>query len=283
MRITIRKKPEDTAPGSIASRPHTNYFADRSQRWWATVGISTLFALVLLAQLKSLFGSAPVVEVAAPSENKQLAMYADTQHPLANLGSDYDRFTEADSSQKLDLIFQSLERFDYWLKPRLNTAIGDALAKESLRMQTFAQKESNSGNYASTDALNLFDFSGCLAKLPGDRCVLLRYAGEGIAQYAKGAEVGDVYEMNNGYLRMRAALLALGDFSIHSNSKQDIPLNALANYRAAMYLALQYSPAAIAPVEVTMPNTFGATTPAEGLEQAYPQTKSTEPVNTEEK
>ena len=146
-------------------------------------------------------------------------MYADTQHPLANLGSDYDRFTEADSSQKLDLIFQSLERFDYWLKPRLNTAIGDALAKESLRMQTFAQKEANSGNYASTDALNLFDFSGCLSKLPGDRCVLLRYAGEGIAQYARGSEAGDVYEMNNGYLRMRAALLALGDFSISSNSK----------------------------------------------------------------
>ena len=283
MRITTRRQPEDTAHLPTAPKHRSNYFADRSQRWWATVGVSTLFTLVLLAQLKSLFGSAPTVEVAAPSENKQLAMYADTQHPLANLGSDYDRFTEADSSQKLDLIFQSLERFDYWLKPRLNTAIGGALAKESLRMQTFAQKEANSGNYASTDALNLFDFSGCLSKLPGDRCVLLRYAGEGIAQYARGSEAGDVYEMNNGYLRMRAALLALGDFSISSNSKQDIPLNALANYRAAMYLALQYSPAAIAPVEVTMPNTFGATTPAEGLEQAYPQTKSTEPTSTEEK
>ena len=145
------------------------------------------------------------------------------------------------------------------------------LAKESLtNADLCSKKEANSGQYATADAINLFDFSSCLAKLPGDRCVLLRYAGEGIAQYAKGSAAGDVYEMNNGYLRMRAALLALGDFSVSSNTKQDIPLNALANYRQAMYLALQYSPAAIAPVEVTMPNTFGSTTPAEGLEQAYP-------------
>ena len=89
--------------------------------------------------------------------------------------------------------------------------------------------------------------------------------------------------MNNGYLRMRAALLALGDFSISSNSKQDIPLNALANYRAAIVPSAAILPSRDRPVEVTMPNTFGATTPAEGLEQAYPQTKSTEPVNTEEK
>ena len=282
MRITTRSLPRDAALHTSASKQRSNYFADRSQKWWATVGVSSIFGLVLLAQLKSLFGSAPTVEVAAPSENKQLAMYADTQHPLANLGTDYAQYAEADSSEKLDLIFQSLENFDYWLKPRLNTAIGDALAKEALRMQTFAKKESNSGQYATADAINLFDFSSCLAKLPGDRCVLLRYAGEGIAQYARGSAAGDVYEMNNGYLRMRAALLALGDFSVSSNSKQDIPLNALANYRQAMYLALQYSPAAITPVEVTMPNTFGSTTPAEGLEQAYPQTRSTAPVNLEE-
>ena len=98
-----------------------SYFSDRSQKWWATVGVSSIFGLVLLAQLKSLFGSAPVVEVAAPSENKQLAMYTDTQHPLANLGTDYTQYAAADSSEKLDLIFQSLENFDYWLTPGRDT------------------------------------------------------------------------------------------------------------------------------------------------------------------
>lgn len=257
------------------------YLVDRSQRWWATLGVCSVFGLIALAQLASLFGDNPTVTVEAPSETRQLALYADTQHPLANLGEDYDRYAEADSAEKLTLIFQALENFDYWLKPRLNTAIGDALAKEALRMQTFAKKEANSGNYTTTDALNLFDMNGCLVKLPGQQCVLLRYAGEGIAAYAQGAEAGDVYSMSNGYLRMRAALLALGQFEISSTAKQDIPLQALANYRSAIYQALQYSPAAIAPVELQLPNTFGNTTPAEGLENAYPQDRSSEPLSDE--
>ena len=265
------------APIKHQSRLKT-YLADRSQRWWATLGVSSVFGIILLAQLASLFGDGPTVTVDAPSENRQLSMYADTQHPLANLGADYDRYLEADSAEKLSLIFYSLENFDYWLKPRLNTAIGNALAQESLRMQQFARKEAKSGNYTTTDALNLFDMNGCLVKLSGERCVLLRYAGEGIAAYAQAAEAGDVYGMSNGYLRMRAALLALGQFEIASTTKQDVPLNALANYRAAIYQALQYAPSAIAPVEIELPNTFGATTPAEALEEAYPQDRSSEPV-----
>lgn len=271
----VKDKPMATP---AKTQPLKHFFYDRSQRWWAVAGISSVFGLVLLAQLKSLFGRTPAVQVEAPSENKHLSMYADTQHPLANLGADYDAYAAADSSEKLDLIFASLENFDHWLKPRLNTAMGDALAKEALRMQAFAQKEANSSKYDTADAISLFDFGGCVAKLPGDRCVLLRYAGEGIANYAQASAEGDVYGMSHGYLRMRAALLALGQFEIASNSKQDVPLNALANYRQAMYLALQFSPAAIAPVEVSMPDTFGATTPAEALEQAYPQNRSTESV-----
>lgn len=259
-------------------KPIQRDLASKPQKWWATTGAIAVFGLSGVGVLASMFSAPPMQTVEAPSENKQISMYADTMHPLANLGEDYELYASANSSQKLDLVFQALENFDYWLKPRIQTAMDDALAKEALRMQEFARKEAASGKYVTEDAIALFDFQGCLASLPGDRCVLLRYAGEGIQQYALGADKGDAYEMSAGYLRMRAALLALGEFAVRSNVKEDVPLSALANYRQVIYQGLKLSPAAIAPVEIEVPDSFGSTTPAEALENAYPQDRSSEPV-----
>lgn len=269
------KRPADSGP-FIDRDAVLFWLKDRSQRWWGGAALILVVGLVGLAQLKNLFGSPPEMQVPIISENEQLALYTDVEHPLANLGEDYSSYRQADTQEQLSYVYESLERFDGWLAPRLDTAVHRALAKEALRMQVQAAKEAASGTYDHADKLSTFDFDACLASLPGKNCVLLRYAGDGIQGFYAASEQQDVYAMLTGYTRMRAALLALGDFDVASDVKQDVPFHALVNYRQAIYLALKLSPAARPQVRFAAPNIIGDTSPAEALEAAYPQNRSTE-------
>lgn len=255
-----------------------NYLSSRNQSWWVNRGLLFAGACALVAVLNGIFSEAdPGRGVALPSENQQIMMFANIDHPLAALSQEEEAaMNEGDSIEALELTYAALERYDFWIKPRLQTAMDDAIAREALRMQEFARKEAANGQYTTTDAVGTFDFSACLTNLSGDLCVLLRYAGEGLAEYAKGAEENDPYAMSAGYLRFRAALLATGDFEVSSREKQDLPSNALSNYRQVIYTALKYSPAARAGLRFTLPNTYGSTTPGEQLEETYSTEKSSE-------
>ncbi|MEM1256632.1 MAG: hypothetical protein AAGI69_29720 [Cyanobacteria bacterium P01_H01_bin.21] len=274
-----RSRPADSGP-FIDKYAVLFWLRHRTQRWWAVSVLVLIGTTVGVAQLKNLFAPPPEMQVPVVSENEQLALYTDVEHPLANLGADYGRFQSADTAEKLTLVYQSLERFDGWLAPRLDTAVQQALSKEALRMQQEAEKEAASGEYDFTDPISTFDFSACLATMPGKNCVLLRYAGDGIAMFYAGSEKQDVYQMLEGYARMRAALLALGAFELSSDIKEDVPFHALVNYRQAIYLALKLSPAARPQVRFQAPNIIGDTSPAEAVENAYPQDHSTEPLPT---
>ncbi|NEP76069.1 hypothetical protein, partial [Okeania sp. SIO2G5] len=206
------------------------------------------------------FAESDTIQIDAPNETEDLARFTDTSAPLAMMGSSaMAQFEATDSTPaKLELIYQGLESFDRWLAPPMDQVIHRELAREALRMQEIAIKESNNGAYDTSDPLSNFDFGSCLASLPGDRCVLLRMAGEGIALFAKcingpGAvppknlhpdetpfsdrycnekpltegPPDALYGMTHGYLRMRAGLLALGQFEIESQTKTEAPLHAL--------------------------------------------------------
>lgn len=274
----------DTEKASQKPRLKVNlsYFRDRSQRWWATWLFIVTGSVVSVAILANIFRDEPEIDVNVPSENKQLSLFADLEHPLATLGNERLKLYESGDSQiKLALIYEALEEFDAWMHPRIDSAFDRALSIEAKRMQEVAEKEAlGTTNSSTIDALSLLDMNQCRTQIPAEKCVILRFAGEGIRDFYKAYESDNVYEMSNGYLRTRAALLALGEFEISSNVKQRVPLTALANYRQVVYLALLVSPVAAADLRYDMPQADGTTSPADALEQAYPNDRSTEPVNT---
>ena len=140
-----------------------------------------------------------------------------------------------------------LPDYDRWLQMQVAADLDYPIAKESERLLEFARKEASGGEVETSDPANDLDLSGCLQQLEAVECVLLRYAGDGLAMYRAGLAADDAVEMLKGSLRYHAAIRALFPLQFQRTDGTET-LQALANQRYAVYLLKQYLPAAQSPL-----------------------------------
>jgi len=140
-----------------------------------------------------------------------------------------------------------LPDYDRWLQMQVAADLDYPIAKESERLLEFARKEASGGEVETSDPANDLDLSGCLQQLEAVECVLLRYAGDGLAMYRDGLAADDAVATLKGSLRYHAAIRALFPLQFQRTDGTET-LQALANQRYAVYLLKQYLPAAQSPL-----------------------------------
>ncbi|WP_088891239.1 hypothetical protein [Leptolyngbya ohadii] len=141
--------------------------------------------------------------------------------------------------EALTKLYKTLPEFEQRLDRASQQHMNAMLTHEADRLLQQAQKEIAEGIEAQ-DAV--IDMDACKQRLETQKCILLRYAGDGIRDIVVGDKAMDIYTTAKGYIRFKAAILAL--FPPPIDPDPQAPTIAYQNYRDAVMLLLQYLPQA---------------------------------------
>jgi hypothetical protein len=112
---------------------------------------------------------------------------------------------------------------------------------EANRLNSEALKEVQEGRFDPIDPMNLIDLNECKQKAALQKCILLRYAGDGIKAYNDGIYSRDLYKATAGAAKFRAAMMALYPPG-EKLPASSLSLQAMANNRRIGYEIIQRLP-----------------------------------------
>lgn len=119
-------------------------------------------------------------------------------------------------------LIDKIMSWDVYINESLTKNLKGAIDKESVRLSLEAKKEVDSGVLVVTDrSQQVFDMTQCAAQtLQPVKCVLLRYAVEGLDKILKGDASNDADLIASGWMRYRASMRALagGEMSIFNTT-----------------------------------------------------------------
>lgn len=199
------------------------------------------------------------------SANNSIQQWILDAHPAVQAG-----VTDADGKPKemsrfeaLTKLYKTLPEFEQRLSKASEQHMNAMLTHEADRLIKAAQKEIAEGIKAQ-DAV--IDMSACRQRLEAQKCILIRYAGDGVQDIIAGDKALDIYTTAKGYIKFKAAILAL--FPPPIDPDPQAPTIAYQNYRDTVLLLLQYLPRA--ELGGDLPNGTATTNTAENVKQSNP-------------
>lgn len=176
------------------------------RNWVYSVGV--LLALVALGSMYKSAQELPEQEVQAPLTFDEKDFFL-TTNPMQLTRSVKEASQTAEYKQALG---EAIVNYDSRVLDSLEKNLEAMIASESVRLRDSAMKEAQSGVIANSDsAERAFNMSQCPQQtLESWKCVLLRFAVEGMDAIAKGNQLGDIAMVAKGYVRYRAAMIAVG-------------------------------------------------------------------------
>lgn len=253
---TAKPSIDATPPGTLAQVVKAVRAApDRTKALWVTgaLGIASVGAIA--------------VALFIPPASRQVSI--DRQAELYDfIGADPALLagvsTDDTPAEALAKIHGVMPQFDAALARQLDDDMAALIQGEALRLTAEAQKEADSGAVDWVDPVADIDLQACSAQIETWRCILLRYAGDGIAAYQLAATNGDVNAAMLALIRVRASLLAMGPVKEESPRIQ-ASLKMTANYRLAIYDLARLLPESMGP-DILLQVPLGDLSPAENLE-----------------
>lgn len=160
---------------------------------------------------------------------------------------------------------QILPAYDLWLQGEMAAAMDYPIARETERLLEAARKEVSTASADLSDPVGDIDLAGCVETLEPIQCVMLRYAGDGIAQINKALKEGDPYGLANGQIRFYAAIRGVfpQEYRRFDGSEMTRGLTGL---RFAVLRLKQYMPSAQSPVNPLLISPL--TTPPDLIQEA---------------
>ncbi len=150
--------------------------------------------------------------------------------------------TDATSgTEYIDRMYSVIPEYEK-ITSRLMTEDVSALTTiEANRLNSEALKELQEGRFNPIDPMNVIDLNECKQHVALQKCVLLRFAGDGIKQYNDGIYSRDLYKATAGAARFRAAMMALYPPG-EKLPASSLSLQAMANNRRIAYQIIQRLP-----------------------------------------
>jgi hypothetical protein len=140
-------------------------------------------------------------------------------------------------------LYSIISNYEYILSDVASTHMEQLLRYEAVRLNNEALKEVQESRYNPTDPAIDIDLGKCPDVVNQQRCVLLRFAGDGLKMIQSGTIARDAQTVALGYTRYRAALLALYPQE-PTPPDSSMVLQGLLNYRLLAYALLQRLPSA---------------------------------------
>ncbi len=140
-------------------------------------------------------------------------------------------------------LYAIIPNYEYILSEAASTHMETMLRYEAVRLNNEALKEVQESRYDATDPAIDIDLGKCPDVVNQQRCVLLRFAGDGLKMVQQGTIARDAQTVALGYTRYRAALLALYPQE-PTPPDSSMALQGLLNYRLLAYALLQRLPSA---------------------------------------
>ena len=118
--------------------------------------------------------------------------------------------TDATSGEEyIDRMYSIIPEYEKMTSRLMAEDISALTTIEANRLNSEALKEVQEGRFDPIDPMNLIDLNECKSKTALQKCVLLRFAGDGIKQYNDGIYSRDLYKAAAGAAKFRAAMMAL--------------------------------------------------------------------------
>ncbi|MEM6437458.1 MAG: hypothetical protein AAF773_26925, partial [Cyanobacteria bacterium P01_D01_bin.115] len=172
--------------------------------------------------------------------------YESVDAPLAFLDISGAEFDALSPTEQITLIRSSLLELEGRLLRHSNDVHLSLLSHEAARLEAQAREEAAGGEIDLEDATGVLQMEACLHDLQGYQCVLLRYAGEGIAMMKDAIATGDPYLYSQAMVRYQAALFAFNDIEVRVTDASSL-LIIVDNYRVVFKTVVERSPGAQTP------------------------------------
>lgn len=140
-------------------------------------------------------------------------------------------------------LYQLIPNYERILSDTAEKHMDQMLRYEAIRLNNEALKEVQEGRFVPVDPAMDIDLGKCPEQVNQQRCVLLRYAGDGLKMVQEGTIARDAQKVALGYTRYRAALLALYPTEPVPPDSSMV-LQGLLNYRLMAYSIIQRLPSA---------------------------------------
>ncbi len=236
-------------------------------------GLSALAALTLLLVLGRLMSNPSQQLADAPkSELEMRSQFSDIKSPLAFTGLEDGELAQLPIPEQVDVLYKGLSQFDEWLARKADSSVYALITHESARLKSAAEEEVRDGKIDTNDKTGAFQVNECLATIPPVYCVLLRYSGDGIKEMSEASEADDVYGYMHGYIRTRAALLALSIDEIKVPDSKPV-IGGLINYRMVMEKLIEITPPGQRLPTDAIQAPIGDRSPGAAFQDKYPNDK----------
>jgi hypothetical protein len=150
--------------------------------------------------------------------------------------------TEATSgTEYIDRMYSIIPEYERSTSKLMAEDISALTTIEANRLNAEALKEVQEGRFNPTDPMNLIDLNECKTKAALQKCILLRFAGDGIKQYNDGIYSRDIYKATAGAAKFRAAMMALYPPG-EKLPASSLSLQAMANNRRIAYEIIKRLP-----------------------------------------
>ena len=146
-------------------------------------------------------------------------------------------------SEAVAKLYGIIPNYEFILSEAASTHMESLLKYEAVRLNNEALKEVQESRYDATDPAIDIDLGKCPDSVAKQKCVLLRFAGDGLKMIQEGTIARDAQKVALGYTRYRAALLALYPKE-PTPPESAIVMQGLLNYRLLAYALLQRLPSA---------------------------------------
>ncbi|MBE7385163.1 MAG: hypothetical protein F6J95_027620 [Leptolyngbya sp. SIO1E4] len=250
--VNLQDKPTPTA------KPHKfKLFRSCWVRWCAlpthqqvTVGAILLMLLTIGSTVNRLLNQDVSTTVPYETEVQRRADYESVDAPLAFLDITGAEFDALSPTEQVNLIRQHLPELEGRLLRFSNDVHVSLLSHEATRLREAATAEALSGDIDLADQTGKLQMEACLQDLRADQCILLRYAGDAIAQMEEAVTTGDPYLYSQAMVRYQAALFAFNDIEVRITDATSL-LTIVDNYRIVFKTVVERSPGSQTPPAMT--------------------------------
>lgn len=217
----------------------------RSQFNW--VGVVILLIIVSMVGNRVL-NPEVIEETETTTEVERRVAYESVDAPLNFLDITGAEYESLDPQAQVDYLIDHLSAVESRVLMKMNQNFVALVSFEAARLRDEARKEViNADPAAGQREMDLNDKSGklqmeaCLRQMQPYQCVLLRFAGDGIAMMQEGIQTNDIYLYANGVSRYHAALYALNDLQPQDRDPSSV-LILTENYRLLLKQIVSRSP-----------------------------------------
>lgn len=230
----------------------------RTRFYW----LAGAFGLLILTLMFWRLAVSKTTTIAPKSLTSEMMLSTTTPAAMAGITPDTPQL---EAIARLQAV---LPRYEALMTELSGSHLDKMISAEAQRLYQQANKEISEGRYRGADPARDIDLFNCPVRMEKWRCVVFRYAGDAIAQVDQGTQTGDVYQVANGMVRFKAAMLALYPPPVETPDSAPT-LQALINYRIGLYDLVRYLPNST-PMTGRFEPVAPTLSPAENATQANP-------------